>query len=31
MHTVGEATGLLPPNVMEADQEAAEEDSAGGD
>jgi DNA recombination protein RmuC len=28
---VGEATGLLPPNVMEDDAEAAEDDSAGGD
>jgi DNA recombination protein RmuC len=27
----GEATGLLPPNVMEDDQEIAEEDSAAGD
>jgi DNA recombination protein RmuC len=26
----GEATGLLPPNVME-NEEAAEDDSAGGD
>jgi len=28
---VGEATGLLPPNAMEDDAEAAEDDSAGGD
>jgi DNA recombination protein RmuC len=28
---VGEATGLLPPNVMEDDAEAAEDDSVGGD
>ena len=28
---VGEATGLLPPNVMEDDVEAAEDDSVGGD
>jgi len=28
---VGEATGLLPPNVMENDAEAAEDDSVGGD
>jgi DNA recombination protein RmuC len=27
----GEATGLLPSNVMEDDQEAAEDDSVGGD
>jgi DNA recombination protein RmuC len=27
----GEATGLLPPTVMEDDAEAAEEDTAGGD
>ncbi len=25
------ATGLLPPNVMEDEVEAAEDDSAGGD
>ncbi len=28
---VGEATGLLPPNVMEEDPEAAEDDTVGGD
>jgi DNA recombination protein RmuC len=28
---VGEATGLLPPNVMEDDAEDAENDNAGGD
>jgi DNA recombination protein RmuC len=28
---VGEVTGLLPPNVMEDDQETAEDDSVGGD
>jgi len=28
---VGEATGLLPPNAMEDDAEAAEDDSAGDD
>ncbi|MGO8989506.1 MAG: DNA recombination protein RmuC [bacterium] len=28
---IGEATGLLPPNVMEDDSEAAEDASAGGD
>jgi len=28
---VGEATGLLPPNVMEDDAAAAEDDSVGGD
>ena len=28
---VGEATGLLPPNVTEDDVEAAEDDSVGGD
>jgi DNA recombination protein RmuC len=28
---VGEATGFLPPNVMEDDVEAAEDDSIGGD
>ena len=27
---VGEATGLLPPNVTEDDVEAAEDDSVGG-
>jgi len=28
---VGEATGLLPPNAMEDDVEAAEDDTVGGD
>ena len=28
---VGEATGLLPPNVIEDDVEAAEDDPVGGD
>jgi DNA recombination protein RmuC len=28
---VGEATGLLPPNVIEDDVETAEDDTIGGD